>query len=70
MNTDSCSINICPIRLELEPERPGYRFTKFQGLTQNLYLRTFLKLEYNIKSLNYIQKNFIFHSWFLLYWTM
>jgi len=29
MNTDSCSINICPIRLELEPERPGYRFTKF-----------------------------------------
>ena len=31
---------------------PGYRFTK--GLTQNLNLRTHLKLEYNIKSLNYI----------------
>ena len=30
----------------------GYRFTK--GLTQNLNLRTNLKLKYNIKSLNYI----------------
>ena len=29
---------------------PGYRFTK--GLTQNLNLRTHLKIEYNIKSLN------------------
>jgi len=34
---------------------PGYRFTK--GLTQNLNVRTNLELEYNIKSLNYIQKN-------------
>ena len=32
----------------------GYRFTK--GLTQNLNLRTHLKLKYNIKSLNYIQR--------------
>ena len=32
---------------------PGYRFTK--GLTQNLNLRTHLKLEYYIKSLIYIQ---------------
>jgi len=31
----------------------GYRFTK--GLTQNLNLRTHLKLEYYIKSLIYIQ---------------
>ena len=31
----------------------GYRFTK--GLPQNLNLRTNLKLEYYIKSLNYIQ---------------
>jgi len=34
---------------------PWYRFTK--GLTQNLNLSTNLKLEYNIKSLNYIQQN-------------
>ena len=47
---------------------PGYHFTK--GLTQNLNLRTHLKLEYNIKSLNYIQKNLRFQAWFLLYWTM
>jgi len=33
----------------------GYRFTK--GLTQNLNLRTNLKLEYNKKSHNYIQQN-------------
>jgi len=33
----------------------GYRYTK--GLTQNVNLRTNLKLEYNIKYLNYIQKN-------------
>ena len=48
--------------------RAGYRFTK--GLTQNLNLRTNLKLEYDIKSLNYIQQNYIFQAWFLLYWTM
>jgi len=47
---------------------PGYRFTK--GLAQNLNLRTHLKLEYTIKSLNNIQKNYIFQAWFLLYWTM
>ena len=41
-----------------------------KGLTQNLNLRTHLKLEHNIKSLNYIQKNFRFQDWFLLYWTM
>jgi len=47
----------------------GYRFTK--GLAQNLNLRTHLKLEYNIKSLNNIQKKYIFQAWwFLLYWTM
>jgi len=45
-----------------------YRFTK--GLTQNVNLRTNLKLEYNIKSLNYIQQNFRFQASFLLYWTM
>jgi len=44
---------------------PGYRFTK--GVTQNLNLRTNLKLEYNIKSLNYIQQNFRFQAWFLPY---
>ena len=49
-------------------ETPGYRFTK--GLAQNLNLRTHLKLEYTIKSLNNIQKNYIFQAWFLLYWTM
>jgi len=32
---------------------PGYRFTT--GLMQNLNLHTDFKLEYNIKSLNYIQ---------------
>ena len=46
----------------------GYRFTK--GLAQNLNLRTNLKLEYTIKSLNNIQKNYLFQAWFLLYWTM
>jgi len=45
-----------------------YRFTK--GLTQNLNLRKHLKLDYNIKSLNPIQKNYNFHAWFLLYWTI
>jgi len=35
--------------------KPGYRFTK--GLTQNLNLCSHLKLEYNIKSLIYIQQN-------------
>jgi len=43
----------------------GYRFTK--GLTQNLNLRTNFKLEYNITSLKYIQKNVRFQAWFLLY---
>ena len=47
---------------------PGYRFTK--GLTQNLILRTNLKLKYNIKSLNYIQPKFRFQASFLYYWTM
>ena len=47
---------------------PGYRFTK--GLTQNLNLRTNLKLKYNIKSLKYIQPNFRFQASFLYYWTM
>ena len=42
----------------------GYRFTK--GLTQNLNLRTNLKLKYNIKSLNYIQPNFRFQASFLI----
>jgi len=45
----------------------GYRFTK--GLTQNLNLCTNLKLEYNIRSLNYIQHNFRFQASFLNYWT-
>ena len=47
---------------------PDYHFTK--GLTQNLNLRTYLKLEYNITSLNYIQQNLKFQAWFLLYWTI
>ena len=46
----------------------GYRFPK--GLTQNLNLRTNLKLEYNTKSLNYIQQNFRFQASFLFFWTM
>ena len=33
----------------------GYRFTK--ELTQSLNLRKYVKLEYNINSLNYIQQN-------------
>jgi len=41
-----------------------------KGLMQNLNLRTNLKLKYNIKSLNYIQKNYRFQAWFLLYWIM
>jgi len=45
-----------------------YRFTK--GLTQNLNLRTHLKLEYNIKSLYYIQHYFRFQASFLYYWTL
>ena len=47
---------------------PGYQFTK--GLMQNLNLCTNLKLEYNIKSLNYIQQNLSFQASFLFYWTM
>ena len=49
-------------------ECAGYCFTK--GLTQNLNLHTHFKLEYNIKSLNYIQKSFRFQASFLFYWTM
>jgi len=41
------------------------RFTK--GLTQNLNLRTNLKLAYNIKSLNYVQQNLSFLASFLFY---
>jgi len=44
---------------------PGYRFTK--GLTPDLNLHTNLKLEYNKKSLNYIQQNFRFQASFLFY---
>ena len=44
-------------------QSPVYRFTK--GLTQNLNLRTNLKLEYNIKSFHYIQHNFRFQASFL-----
>jgi len=43
----------------------GHRFTK--GLTQNLNLRTNLKLEYNIKSLNNIQQNYRFQASLLFY---
>ena len=49
-------------------EGPGYRFTK--GLTQNLNLRRHFKLEYNVKSLNYIQQNFRFQASFLFCWTL
>ena len=54
--------------INIRIKHPGYRFTK--GLTQNLNLRTNLKLEYNIKSLNYIQHNFRFQASFLYYWTI
>ena len=47
-------------RLNLIISLPRYRFTK--ELTQNVKLRTYLNLEYNIKSLNYIQKNYRFHA--------
>jgi len=61
--------SIMPLLTDMLSEtHHGHHFTK--GLTQNLNLRTNLKLEYNIKSLNYIQKNFSFQAWFLLYWTM
>jgi len=33
----------------------------------NLNLRTNVKLEYNVKSLNYIQQNFRFQALFLFY---
>ena len=46
----------------------GNRFTK--ALTQNVNLHTHLKVDYNIKSLNYIQKNYRFQASFLLYWTL
>ena len=52
----------------LHSPRARYRFTK--GLTQNINLRTHLKLKYNIKSLNYIQSNLRFQASFLYYWTM
>ena len=51
--------------LEFSKKTVGYRFTK--GLMHNLNLRTNLKLEYNIKSLNYIQQNFRFQASFLFY---
>jgi len=41
------------------------RFTK--ELTQNLNLRKHLKLEYNVKSLNYIHHNCRFQTLFLFY---
>ena len=47
------------------PVPPGNRFTK--GLMQNLNLLTHLKLKYNIKSLNYIQKSFRFQASILIY---
>ena len=58
------------IKLIYEPgiRRPGYRFTK--GLSQNLNLRTNLKLEYYIKPLIYIQQNSSFQASFLFYWTL
>ena len=37
-----------------------YRYTK--GLTKNLNLRTNVKIEFNIKSRNYIQLNFCFQT--------
>jgi len=43
----------------------GYRFTK--GLTPDLNLHTHLKLEYNKKSLNYIQQILSFPASFLFY---
>ena len=62
----SIATRFTEIRMYVTTERfPGYRFTK--GLTQDLNLRTHLKLEYNIKSLNYIKKNFRLQAWFLLY---
>ena len=56
------------IQCQLYSQTALYRFTK--GLTQNLNLRTNLKLKYNINSLNYIQPNFRFQASFLYYWTM
>ena len=65
--TDVSSISILEV-----PSRAmhtlRYRFTK--GLRQNLNLPTNLNLEYNKKSLNYIQHNFTFQALFLFYWTM
>jgi len=55
------SLKLCKHGLKLFSS--FYRFTK--GLTQNLNLRTNLKLEYNVKSLNYIQQNFRFKASFL-----
>jgi len=60
--------NLLVLEFSESLNRPGYRLTK--GLTQNLNLRTHLKLEYNIKSLNYMQHNFRFQASFLYYWTM
>jgi len=51
--------------LEEVSTRTWFHFTK--GLTQNLNLRTHLKLEYNIKSLNYIQHNYNFQASFIFY---
>ena len=51
-------LNINPV-YNTHRSSPGYRFTK--GLTQNLNLRTNLKLKYKIKSLNYIQASFLYY---------
>jgi len=50
--------------------RQAYTIPSTKGLTRNLNLRTHLKLEYNIKSLNYIQKNLRFQAMFLFCWTI
>jgi len=42
-----------------------YNFT--YGLSQNINLRTHLKLGYNKKSLKHIQQNFSFQTLFLFY---
>ena len=58
-----CQMVILTTTSALNVETSGYNFTKW--LTQNLNLRTHLKLEYNIISLNYIQQNFSFQASFL-----
>jgi len=57
-------------RISITIHRHWYRFNK--GLTQNLNLRTNLEREYNIKSLNYIQrtKDFKPGSYFIELWLL